>query len=977
MNNVNNNYIGERIIIKGAREHNLKNINVEIPKYKLVVLTGLSGSGKSTLAFDTIYAEGQRRYVESLSAYARQFLEMMDKPDVDSIEGLSPAISIQQKTTSKNPRSTVGTVTEIYDYLRLLYARIGVPHCPQCGRKITAQSADFITDTIIKTSKGKNVLLLAPIVEAKKGTYEKLFQELKQNGYTRIRLDGEIINLSDDNDEDNNQVDVKKNIKNHILNKFKKHTIEVVVDRIRPSLEDRSRLFDSVQTALKTANGLVKILIPDDNNSETVYSQRKACTRCGISIQDLEPRSFSFNSPFGACEQCNGLGIKVEFDPELVIPDRKKSILDGAIKPWAGHFATFRSSMLRDVGKKFGFDLYQPISAMTKKQLGVILYGTDENIHYKYESKRSDSTWEYRSSFEGVIPNLDRVYAQTESEAKRRDLEQFIRELPCELCKGMRLRPDSLAVKIAGKSIMNVCDLSIDKCYDFFMSLSLSETDRYIAKNILKEIISRLEFLKNVGLNYLTLNRMTSTLSGGESQRIRLATQIGSNLTGVLYVLDEPTIGLHQRDNNRLIETLRKLRDLGNTLIIVEHDEEVIRSSDWIIDIGEGAGIHGGKIVAEGVLNDIIDNKNSITGGFLKGDDKVYHKNVQRDPKSWITLHNARENNLKKITVEFPLGCMTTVTGVSGSGKSTLVNEILFKSLSNHFYSSKDRPGAHDKITGLQNLDKVIGIDQSPIGRTPRSNTATYVNAFGPIREIFSKTMKAKEMGYKPGRFSFNVPGGRCDSCEGAGVKRIEMQFLADVYVTCDECKGKRYNSETLQITYKGKTISDVLDMTVEEALNFFANISSIERKLMTLNDVGLGYIRLGQPATTLSGGEAQRIKLSSELARRDTGSTLYILDEPTTGLHFADVKKLLHVLDRLVNIGNTVILIEHNLDVIAASDWIVDLGPEGGDTGGNIVVTGTPEQVSNHISSHTGKYLKSKLVLSQTIRKTKSGART
>jgi excinuclease ABC subunit A len=975
LNNVNNNYINDRIIIKGAREHNLKNINVEIPKNKLVVLTGLSGSGKSTLAFDTIYAEGQRRYVESLSAYARQFLEMMDKPDVDSIEGLSPAISIQQKTTSKNPRSTVGTVTEIYDYLRLLYARIGVPHCPQCGRKITAQSADFITDTILKTSNGKSVLLLAPIVEAKKGTYEKLFQELKQNGYTRIRLDGEIINLSSDDDEENTQGIIKKDIKYRILNKFKKHTIEVVVDRIRPSLEDRSRHFDSVQTALKTANGLVKILIPDDN-SETVYSQRKACTKCGISIQDLEPRSFSFNSPFGACKQCNGLGIKVEFDPELVIPDRKKSILDGAIKPWAGHFATFRSSMLRDVGKKFGFNLYQPISAMTKKQLGVILYGTDENIHYKYESRTSDSTWEYRSSFEGVIPNLDRVYAQTESEAKRRDLEQFIRELPCELCKGMRLRPDSLAVKIAGKSIMNVCDLSIDKCYDFFMSLSLSETDRYIAKNILKEIISRLEFLKNVGLNYLTLNRMTSTLSGGESQRIRLATQIGSNLTGVLYVLDEPTIGLHQRDNNRLIETLRRLRDLGNTLIIVEHDEEVIRSSDWIIDIGEGAGIHGGKIVASGFVKDIIDSKNSITGRFLKGDDKVYDKTVERNAKSWITLYNARENNLKKITVEFPLGCMTTVTGVSGSGKSTLVNEILFKSLSNHFYSSKEKPGAHDRITGLQNLDKVIGIDQSPIGRTPRSNTATYVNAFGPIREIFSKTLKAREMGYKPGRFSFNVPGGRCDSCEGAGVKRIEMQFLADVYVTCDECKGKRYNSETLQITYKGKTISDILDMTVEEALDFFANISSIERKLMTLYDVGLGYIRLGQPATTLSGGEAQRIKLSSELAKRDTGRTLYILDEPTTGLHFADVKKLLHVLDRLVNIGNTVILIEHNLDVIAASDWIIDLGPEGGDNGGNIVVTGTPEQVSNHIPSHTGKYLKSKLVVSQTIRKNKSGVR-
>jgi excinuclease ABC subunit A len=931
------------------------------------------------LAFDTIYAEGQRRYVESLSAYARQFLEMMDKPDVDSIEGLSPAISIQQKTTSKNPRSTVGTVTEIYDYLRLLYARIGVPHCPECGRKITSQSADSITDTILRTSRGKSVLLLAPVVESKKGTYEKLFKELKQSGYSRMRLDGQILNLNDDddNDADNTVDDIKNEINIPKLDKHKKHTIEVVVDRIKPSIEERSRLFDSVQTALKTANGLVKILIPDDNNSETVYSQRKACVKCGLSIQDLEPRSFSFNSPFGACKQCNGLGIKVEFDPELVIPDRKKSILDGAIKPWAGHFATFRSSMLRDVGKRFGFNLYQPISKMTSKQLNVILYGTDENIHYKYESRTSDSTWEYRSSFEGVIPNLDRMYAQTESDTKRRDLEQFIRELPCELCKGMRLRPESLAVKIADKSIMNVCDLSIDKCYDFFNRLSLSDTDQYIARNVLKEIISRLEFLKNVGLNYLTLNRMTSTLSGGESQRIRLATQIGSNLTGVLYVLDEPTIGLHQRDNNRLIDTLRRLRDLGNTLIIVEHDEEVIRSSDWVIDIGEGAGIHGGKIVASGFLKDIIENKNSITGRFLNGDDNVYHKNKVRNAKNWLTVHNGRENNLKKITVDFPLGCMTTVTGVSGSGKSTLVNEILFKALSNNFYSSKEKPGAHDKITGLQNLDKVIGIDQSPIGRTPRSNTATYVNAFGPIREIFAKTIKAKEMGYKPGRFSFNVPGGRCDSCEGAGVKRIEMQFLADVYVTCDECKGKRYNSETLQITYKGKTISDVLNMTVEEALDFFVNISSIERKLMTLYDVGLGYIRLGQPATTLSGGEAQRIKLSSELARRETGRTLYILDEPTTGLHFADVKKLIHVLDRLVNLGNTVVLIEHNLDVIAASDWIIDLGPEGGDNGGSIVVTGTPDQVSNEVASHTGKYLKSKLLVSQTIRKNKSGVRS
>jgi len=975
MNNISNNVGRDSIIIKGAREHNLKNINLEIPKNKLIALTGISGSGKSTLAFDTIYAEGQRRYVESLSAYARQFLEMMDKPDVDSIEGLSPAISIQQKTTSKNPRSTVGTVTEIYDYLRLLYARIGVPHCPQCGRKITTQSADFITDTILKTSKGKNVLLLAPIIESKKGTYEKLFQELKQNGYGRIRLDGQIINLNKDDNENDNGNDNKKDTKYPRLNKHKKHTIEVIVDRIRPSVEDRSRLFDSVQTALKTAKGIIKIIV--DDNSETVYSQRKACTKCGISVQDLEPRSFSFNSPFGACKQCNGLGIKVEFDPELIIPDRTKSILDGAIKPWAGHFATFRSSMLRDVGKRFGFNLYQSISAMTNKQINVILYGTDENIHYRYESKTSDSTWEYRSSFEGVIPNLERTYAQTDSDSKRRDMEQFIRELPCELCKGMRLGPDSLAVKIAGKSIMNICDLSIDSCYNFFMTLSLSETDSFIAKNILKEIISRLEFLKNVGLNYLTLNRMTSTLSGGESQRIRLATQIGSNLTGVLYVLDEPTIGLHQRDNNRLIETLRKLRDLGNTLIIVEHDEEVIRSSDWVIDIGEGAGIHGGRVVANGMLKEIMQNEDSITGRFLRGDDTVHHKDRVRNPNSWLTLHKAMENNLKKITVDFPLGCMTTVTGVSGSGKSTLVNEILFKAMSNHFYSSKEKPGSHEKITGLQNLDKVIGIDQSPIGRTPRSNTATYVNAFGPIREIFAKTMKAREMGYKPGRFSFNVPGGRCDSCEGAGVKRIEMQFLADVYVTCDECKGKRYNLETLEITYKGKTISDVLNMTVEEALEFFSNISSIERKLLTLHDVGLGYIRLGQPATTLSGGEAQRIKLSSELARRDTGRTLYILDEPTTGLHFADVKKLLHVLDRLVNVGNTVILIEHNLDVIASSDWIVDLGPEGGENGGNIVVTGTPEQVSNHISSYTGKYLKSKLMVSQTIRKSKTGVRT
>jgi excinuclease ABC subunit A len=955
----------DKIIIKGAREHNLKNINLEIPKNSLVVITGLSGSGKSTLAFDTIYAEGQRRYVESLSAYARQFLEMMDKPDVDSIEGLSPAISIQQKTTSKNPRSTVGTVTEIYDYLRLLYARIGIPHCYKCGKKITAQSADSITDSILKGSEGKTVMILAPVVEAKKGTYEKLFFEIKQNGFARIMLDGEIISLDELTDEETNGIKTRY----PRLNKQKKHTIEIIIDRLTPSGEERSRLFDAVQTALKTAKGILKVLA---DNQTIVYSQRNACTDCGLSLPDLEPRSFSFNSPFGACRECNGLGIRVEFDPELVIPDRDKSILEGAIKPWTGHFATFRSSMLRDVGKKFGFNLYQTIKSMTEKQLNVILYGTQENIQYHYKSKNSDSSWEYRNSFEGVIPNLARIYAQTESESKRRDMERFIRELSCELCKGRRLRPEVLAVKIGDKSIMEVCDFPINSCYQFFVNLELSDTERYIARNILKEIISRLEFLQNVGLNYLTLNRMASTLSGGESQRIRLATQIGSNLTGVLYVLDEPTIGLHQRDNSRLIQTLKKLRDLGNSLIVVEHDEEIIRNADWIVDVGAGAGIHGGRVVVSGLLDEVVANKNSITGSFLRGEDRVYDEKkntMRRSAKWWITIKKARENNLKSLDVSFPLGCLTTVSGVSGSGKSTLVNDILFKALSSHFYGSKERAGAHDSITGLEQVDKVVGIDQSPIGRTPRSNAATYVNAFGPIREIFARTAKAKEMGYKPGRFSFNVVGGRCDSCEGAGVKRIEMQFLADVFVTCEECKGKRYNSETLQVTFKSKSIADILGMTVEEGLRFFSSIPSIEKKLSTLNDVGLGYIKLGQPATTLSGGEAQRVKLASELSRRDTGRTVYILDEPTTGLHFSDVKKLLLVLDKLVNVGNTVILIEHNLDVVGFSDWIIDLGPEGGDNGGQIITAGTPEFVAKQTNSHTATYLKPKLGLAPTIK--------
>ncbi|MGB7635967.1 MAG: excinuclease ABC subunit UvrA [Nitrososphaeraceae archaeon] len=952
----------DKIIIKGAREHNLKNINLEIPKNKLVVITGLSGSGKSTLAFDTIYAEGQRRYVESLSAYARQFLELMDKPDVDSIDGLSPAISIQQKTTSKNPRSTVSTVTEIYDYLRLLYARIGIPHCPQCNRKITSQSSDSITDSVLRSVQGgKNIMILSPVIQSKKGTYEKLFDELKQDGFARIRLDGEIITLEDENEEKS---------KYPRLNKQKKHTIEVIVDRLKPSPEEKSRLFESIQSALKVGNGLV---IASIDGKDMLYSQRNACPYCGISLGDLEPRMFSFNSPFGACNNCNGLGIKIEFDPELIIPDKSKSILEGAVKPWSGHFATFRSAMLRDVGKRFGFDLYTQISKMTDQQLKVILYGTDENIHYKYESKYSDTRWEYRGSFEGIIPSLERIYKQTESESKREELMQFMRELPCDDCHGRRLRREALSVKIQQKSIMDVCDLSIDDCYRFFKTIELSETNMYIAKTILKEIVSRLDFLRNVGLNYLTLNRMTATLSGGESQRIRLATQIGSNLSGVLYVLDEPTIGLHQRDNARLIDTLKKLRDLDNTLLVVEHDEEVIRNADWVVDIGPGAGIHGGEIVGNGSLEDILKNENSITGAFLRGDRIVSHvkQNRNKNPEKWITVHGAQENNLKSINAQFPLGCMTVVTGVSGSGKSTLVNDILFKALSHYFYGSREKPGKHSNISGLDQVDKIIGIDQSPIGRTPRSNAATYVNAFTPIRELFAKTHQAKEMGYKAGRFSFNVSAGRCEACEGGGVRKIEMQFLPDVYVTCDECKGKRYNSETLSVKYRGKTISDILHMTVEEALEFFANVSVIEKKLRTLNDVGLGYIHLGQPATTLSGGEAQRVKLAAELSKRDTGKTVYILDEPTTGLHFADVSKLLHVLKRLVDLGNTVIVIEHNLDVIASADWIIDLGPEGGEKGGEIVVAGTPDEIArNENGSYTGKYLKPKLLIDQIIQR-------
>ena len=944
------------IIVKGARENNLKNINLEIPKNKIITITGLSGSGKSTLAFDTIYAEGQRRYVESLSTYARQFLELMDKPDVDSIEGLSPSISIQQKTTNRNPRSTVGTITEIYDYFRILFARIGTPYCPSCDRKISSQSIEAILDSIIKNIQEKElILILSPVIRGKKGTFEKLFEKLYNDGFNNIRVDGKNIDL-DDVYENNRSLNIEKQ---------KKHNIEIIIDRIKDyNVDDKSRIFEDIENSIRLSNGFVIAVIGE---KEMVFSQHNSCPYCNISIGEVEPRSFSFNSPFGACEECNGLGVKIEFDPGLIIPDNSKSILEGAIIPWTKNFATFRTSMLKDVGIKFGFNLNTPLVELSQKQINVILYGTEENIHYRYESKYSQSKWEYEGKFEGVIPNLMRIYNQTESDSKREILSKFMKEKKCEKCHGKRLKEKWLCIKINGKSIIEICDLPIDLCYEFFLNLNLNKYQNQIAKNILKEIQSRLKFLINVGLTYLTLNRNSSTLSGGESQRIRLATQIGSNLTGVLYVLDEPTIGLHQRDNEKLIKTLQKLRDLDNTLIIVEHDEEVIKNSDWIVDIGPGAGRHGGNIIANGSPNEILENKNSETSKFMRKEKIAAiipdpYKKINK--KKWITIYGAKENNLKNIDVSFPLENMTVVTGVSGSGKSTLVNDILYNKLLNHFYKSRVDSGEHNYIEGIENIDNIIGIDQSPIGRTPRSNAATYVGIFTPIREIFSKTMKAKERGYNPGRFSFNVKNGRCESCEGCGVKKIEMQFLPDVYIKCDGCKGNRYNSETLLVKYKDKNISEILDLTVDEALEFFQNVNPIKRKLTTLSDVGLNYIRLGQAATTFSGGEAQRIKLATELSKKSTGKTLYIFDEPTTGLHFSDVKKLLLVLKKLVDRGNTVIIIEHNLDVIASADWIIDLGPEGGHEGGKIIAYGRPQDIINNYEkiSYTAKYLKQKI---------------
>jgi excinuclease ABC subunit A len=930
-----------KLKIRGARHHNLKNIDVDIPKNKLVVISGLSGSGKSTLAFDTIYAEGQRRYVESLSAYARQFLDMMDKPDVDSIEGLSPAISIQQKTTSKNPRSTVGTTTEIYDYMRLLFARIGIPYCTNCNRKISSQSIETISDSVLKDFNGQKILILSPIIQRKKGTYEKLFEQIKKDGYSRIRLNGEILSLDEEIPP---------------LDRQKWHNIEIVVDRIQAEKSERSRLFEAIQTAIKASKGDVMI---SSEKEEKIFSQNNACPYCGLTIGELEPRTFSFNSPFGMCKGCNGLGVKMEFDADLVVPDKSKSILDGAIVPWSGRFSSFRKQALRAVGKKFGFDLMTPISKIKPKHLKIILHGSDDMIDFNYSSKSGDSSWQHTNTFEGVLKNLQRVFMETDSESKREWLKQFMRDTPCNVCDGKKLKPESLAVKINDKGIMDICDMSIDHCYDFFSTLTLTENEQYIARDVLKEIKERLEFLMNVGLNYLTLNRSSATLSGGESQRIRLATQIGSNLTGVLYVLDEPTIGLHQRDNERLIKTLTKLRNLGNTVIVVEHDEEVIRKSDWIVDLGPGAGIHGGRVVFEGTVDKILNGHKSVTGDYLRGNSLIVLKDKIRNPSGSLIVKGASKNNLKDIEVEFPLGLFISVTGVSGSGKSTLINDILLQSLENHFTKSKLKSISNNEIIGLENIDKVIAIDQSPIGRTPRSNPATYIGAFTHMRELYANTELSKERGYAPGQFSFNVADGRCFACDGDGVKKIEMQFLSDVYVKCDECKGKRYNSETLSVLFKGKNISDILGMTVYEALNFFENIPAIKRKLQTIFDVGLGYIKLGQSSTTLSGGEAQRVKLAAELSKRGTGKTFYILDEPTTGLHFADVQKLLDVLNRLVNLGNTVVVIEHNMDVIKNSDWIIDLGPEGGDEGGMVVATGTPEKIAKSPGSYTGKYLK------------------
>lgn len=931
------------IILKGARENNLKNIDLTIPRDKLVVFTGLSGSGKSTLAFETIYAEGQRRYVESLSSYARMFLGQMEKPDVDSIEGLSPTISIDQKTTSHNPRSTVGTVTEIYDYMRLLFARIGVPHCPECGREIARQTVDDIVDKVKALGEGTKILVNAPVIRGKKGEYGKNFESYKKSGYSRVEVDGTVYDLSE-------EIKLEKN---------KKHSISVVIDRLVVKDGIEKRLTDSIETALKLADGLV--VIKKTDGEETLFSTKYACPDCGISIEEIEPRLFSFNSPFGACPDCTGLGFKNEIDEDLIVKDKNKTLREGAmtVSGWNMDSGKIAEMSFDSLAKHYGFSLDVPVKDLPKRIYDILLYGSgDEKIRMQYATKTFNTSYDAR--WEGIIPNLKRRYRETTSDWTKAEIEKYMRVRPCETCHGKRLKKEALAVTVGGKNIIDLTETSVINLLSFMENLTLNKTESLIAAPIVKEIKARLGFLKDVGLGYLTLARSAATLSGGEAQRIRLATQIGSGLSGVLYILDEPSIGLHQRDNNKLLATLKKLRDLGNTLIVVEHDEDTMRAADYIVDIGPKAGVHGGEVVATGSVDDIINEPRSITGDYLSGRRKIEVPSIRKVPDGrWLEVFGARQNNLKNVNVKIPVGLFTVVTGVSGSGKSSLVNEIIYPELSNKLNRAKNVGGKFDKIKGVEYFDKVIAIDQSPIGRTPRSNPATYTGVFGAIRDLFASTPDAKERGYKSGRFSFNVSGGRCENCQGDGIIKIEMHFLPDIYVPCEVCKGKRYNRETLQVKYKGKNISDVLDMTVDDACEFFEPISAIYNKIKTLKEVGLGYIKLGQSSTTLSGGEAQRVKLATELSKRGTGKTLYILDEPTTGLHSYDVDKLCGVLKKLQEAGNTILIIEHNLDVIKLADYIIDLGPEGGDAGGTVIAQGSPEEIVKVKESYTGQFLK------------------
>jgi excinuclease ABC subunit A len=936
----------DKLVVRGAREHNLKDVSIELPRNSLVVFTGLSGSGKSSLAFDTIFAEGQRRYVESLSAYARQFLGQMDKPDVDFIEGLSPAVSIDQKSTNRNPRSTVGTITEVYDYLRLLFARAGRPHCPKCGQEVTRQSPQAIVDQILTMPASTKFQVLAPVVRARKGEFLDLFQDLMSQGYSRARIDGEVVALSD----------APK------LKKQEKHSIEVVIDRLTAKAESKSRLTDSIETALRLAQGIVILDFVDakGGDKERVFSEHLACHDCSLSFEELEPRSFSFNSPFGACPDCSGIGTKLEVDIDLVIPDDSISIAEGAIAPWSsGHTSEYFTHLLEGLAEEVTFKFDVPWKKISEKARNAILNSHEHKVHVKYKN-RYGRTRNYSTGFEGVIPFLQRKHSETDSEFSRERYESYMREVPCGTCAGARLKPEVLAVTIGGKNIAEICELAINDCAEFLKQIELNKREAQIAERVMKEVNARLGFLLDVGLDYLSLARPAATLSGGEAQRIRLATQIGSGLVGVLYVLDEPSIGLHQRDNVRLIETLTRLRDLGNTLIVVEHDEETIRAADWVVDIGPGAGEHGGHVVVSGSYQELIDSPDSITGAYLSGRKAIEIPSERRpiDAKRKLTIKGAKENNLKDIEVSVPLGVFVSVTGVSGSGKSTLINDILYSTLANKLNGARIVPGRHRTITGIDLLDKVVHVDQSPIGRTPRSNPATYTGVFDKVRALFAETTEAKVRGYQQGRFSFNVKGGRCENCSGDGTITIEMNFLPDVYVPCEICHGARYNRETLEVHYKGKSISEVLDMPIEVAHAFFESVPTIARYLKTLCDVGLGYVRLGQSAPTLSGGEAQRVKLATELQRRSTGRTIYVLDEPTTGLHFEDVNKLLGVLNRLVDSGNTVVVIEHNLDVIKSSDWVIDMGPEGGFRGGTLVAEGTPEEVAKNKASYTGTFL-------------------